>query len=178
MTCLPWLSNYIAGRDHGRTRDYAFEIDNMAILARGINRLIDDRQIKGDKECEKLCRFVYRRMTRIGDWMRLVGDSPGSTLGLLKRVQRRNKPLCTSDLCVSGAVIIVVCLCRHRLMCWRRRSIRYGQVYATERQKETILAYRLPFRQSIRARVRFQTAHPLGNLRAPFHEACQQKPCA
>ena len=84
---FPWLSNYIAGRDHGRTRDYAFEVSNLAMLARGIDSLIDEHRIKGDVRLEKLCRFVYRRMTRVADWMRIVVCSPQSQVALLKRVQ-------------------------------------------------------------------------------------------
>jgi hypothetical protein len=69
--------------------EHGVEIYLLSVLARGISTFIDTHKIIGDPWAMKLCRFVYRRMTRVADWMRLVDDSPESTLGLLKRVQRR-----------------------------------------------------------------------------------------
>lgn len=89
---LPWLFNYMTIRYRGNLRgeeEHGVEIYLLSVLARGISTFIDTHKIIGDPWAMKLCRFVYRRMTRVADWMRLVDDSPESTLGLLKRVQRR-----------------------------------------------------------------------------------------
>ena len=63
-----WLANYLAFH---KGADRNEQLLWLAVLARGISELIDTRQIKGDWQAERLCRWSLASIRRYADFRQL-----------------------------------------------------------------------------------------------------------